>query len=110
MTIRLAFYNKAGNSLEGILEEIQGALAKLPQAALTGTDLTKTSEGRPARAMVADYMGQNVSNTAVPFRQVVAIVEYQGHFVLVGYSGPTSLFDKYMAAFEMVGTTLAPRR
>lgn len=110
MTIRLAFYDKAGNSLEGILEEIQEALAKLPQSTLTGTELTKTSEGRPARAIVADYIGQNVSNTAVPFRQVVAIVEYQGHFVLVGYSGPTSLFDKYMAAFEMVGSTLAPRR
>lgn len=110
MTIRVAFYDKSGNSLDGILGELQQAMTKLPESTLTETDLTKTSEGRPARAVVADYTGQNVSNTAVAFRQVMAIVEYQGHFVVIGYSGPTSLFDKYIAAFEMVGTTLAPRR
>lgn len=110
MTIRVAFYDKSGHSLDGILQELQQAMAKLPESTLTETELTKTSEGRPARAVVADYTGQNVSNTAVAFRQVMAIVEYQGHFVVIGYSGPTSLFDKYIAAFEMVGTTLAPRR
>lgn len=110
MTIRLAFYGKAGKSLDSILEELQQALANLPESTLTGTDLTKTSEGRPARAILADYRGQNVANAAVPFRQIMAIVEYQNHFAVIGYSGPTALFDKYMAAFEMVGTTLAPRR
>lgn len=110
MTIRLAFYNKPGNSIDGILAELQQALARLPESTLTGTDLTQTSEGRPARAVVADYRGQNVSNTAVPFRQIMAVVEYQDHFVVLGYSGPTSLFEKYVDAFEMVGSTLAPRR
>jgi hypothetical protein len=109
MTIRLAFYNKAGNSLTGLLAEIQQALAKLPESTLTDTEWRETSEGRPARAIVADYTGRNVSNTDVPFRQVMAIVEYQQHFVVVGYSGPTALFDKYMAAFQMVGSTLVPR-
>ena len=110
MTIRLAFYAKADHSLDGILAELKQGLAKLPESTLTATDLTQTSEGRPARAVFADYTGQNVSNTAVPFRQVMAIVEYQDHLVVIGYLGPTALFDKYMSAFEMVGTTLAPRR
>ncbi len=110
MTIRLAFYSKADHSLDGILAELKQGLAKLPESTLTATDLTQTSEGRPARAVFADYTGQNVSNTAVPFRQVMAIVEYQDHLVVIGYLGPTALFDKYMSAFEMVGTTLAPRR
>jgi hypothetical protein len=110
MTIRLAFYTKAGRSLEGVQAELQQALAELPESTLTTSDLTRTSEGRPARAMLADYRGQNVANAAVPFRQIMAIVEYQDHFAVIGYSGPTALFDKYLSAFEMVGSTLAPRR
>lgn len=110
MTIQLLFYDKPGNSLDGLLTDAQRGLSRLRDAALTGTDLTKTSEGRPARAIVADYTGQNVANSAVPFRRLMAIVEYQDHFVVLDYRGPITLFDKYMPAFEMVGTTLAPRR
>lgn len=110
MTIRLAFYDKAPNSLDGLLLEVQQALGRLPDAAVTELDLTRTAEGRPARAALGDYTSKNVAGTAVPFRQLAAIVEYPDHYVVLGYFGPKSLFDKYMAAFEMVGTTLGPRR
>ncbi len=42
--------------------------------------------------------------------RAVAVVEYTGHFVVLGYSGPASLFDKYSAAFDLVGSTLRARQ
>jgi len=110
MTIRIAFYDKAGQSLDSILASLHTALGRLPDARLTPTELTKTTEGRPARAVFVDYTGQNVAHTAVPFRQATVVVEYQKHFVVLAYVGPATLFDTYIQAFEMVGTTLAERR
>lgn len=39
----------------------------------------------------------------VPFRQTLAVLEYQGYFVVIGYFGPSSLHDTYSEAFQMVG-------
>lgn len=109
MTIRVAFYEKAQHTLDDLTGEIRAALADLPQASVTLTGLRATTEGRPARAVVADYAGKDSSGTAGPFRQVIAIVQYAKHFAVVGYSGPAALHDKYAAAFEMVGSSLKER-
>lgn len=109
MTIRLAFYDRSQHALDDLTAAIRSALADLPQASVTLTELRATSEGRPARAVVADYAGKDSSGTAGPFRQVIAIVQYSQHFVVLGYSGPSALHDKYAAAFEMVGSTLKER-
>lgn len=106
MTIRVAFHDRAQYNLDDLTDALRGALADLPQASVTLTELRATSEGRPARAVVADYAGKDSSGTAGPFRQVIAVVQYAKHLVVLGFSGPAALHDKYGAAFEMVGSTL----
>ncbi|HEX6323085.1 MAG TPA: M48 family metalloprotease [Vicinamibacterales bacterium] len=109
MTIRLVFSEKRGNSLDSLAAELRTVLAKLPGANVLLTELKQTSEGRPARAVLADYNGKDSSGRETPFRQVIAVVEYGSCFVILGYSGPSSLHDKYAPAYEMVGTTLKER-
>ncbi|MFA5907243.1 MAG: hypothetical protein WC815_00545 [Vicinamibacterales bacterium] len=110
MTIRLSFFDKAQNTLEGMASSVRATLLELPGSTVHPADLKATSEGRPARALVADYTGKDSSNRSGPFRQVLAIVQYDDHLVVLGYSGPASLHDKYAAAYEMVGSTLQARR
>jgi len=110
MTIRLSFFDKTTNSLDGLLGQVNAAMAALPEAEVTRLELDATAEGRPARAIVVNYAGRDSNNRTMPFRQIVAIVEYQGVHVVIGYYGPTALYEKYIAAFEMVGTTLRERR
>lgn len=110
MTIRVSFHDKRQQSLDGMASSIRAALADLPSAQVTVTGLKQTEEGRPARAVVVDYNGKDSSNRAAAFRQVVAIVEHEGHMVVLSYAGPATLHDKYAAAFEMVGSTLRARR
>ncbi|MGE3492280.1 MAG: hypothetical protein AB7N29_19920 [Vicinamibacterales bacterium] len=109
MTIRVSFHDKR-QALDGMAASIRAALADLPNAQVMVTGLTQTEEGRPARAVVVDYNGKDSSNRAVPFRQVVAIVEHERHTVVLSYAGPSALHDKYAAAFEMVGSSLRARR
>jgi hypothetical protein len=109
MTIRLAFYDRAKASLEGLMADMRTALRGLPGARVTDTDMTETQAGRPAKAVFAEYTGQNVANVATPFEQVLSVVEYDRHFVVLGYAGPAALFDKYLPVFQRVGTTLRPR-
>lgn len=109
MTIRVSFHDKR-QSLDAMASSIRAALADLPNAQVMLTGLSHTEEGRPARAVVVDYNGKDSSNRAAPFRQVVAIVEHEGHTVVLSYAGPSALHDKYAAAFEMVGSTLRARR
>lgn len=109
MTIRVAFHDRAKYSLDDLTGALREALADLPQATVTVTELRATSEGRPARAILADYAGKDSSGTAGPFRQVIAVVQYAKHFAVLGYSGPAALHGKYAAVFEMVGSTLKER-
>lgn len=109
MTIRLMFSEKSGKSVDALAEALRDELAKLPAANARLTDLRKTSEGRPARAVLADYNGKDSTGGPAPFRQVIAVVEYRSAFVILGYSGPASLHDKYAAAFETVGSSLKER-
>jgi hypothetical protein len=110
MTIRLAFYPKATNPLDTATETIRGALQGLPGAQVQQTGDRQTSAGRPARVFVATYTGKSSTGAQVPFKQMVALVEYANHLVIVGYFGPANLFDKYTDAYQLVGTTLAERR
>lgn len=110
MTIRLVFYERAGRTIDAMATELRDALQKLPGANVAVAPDRKTQEGRTLRAVMATYTGKNSTGASVPFQQVVAIVEYPEHFVLLGYAGPAALFDKYMTAYQMIGTTLAPRR
>lgn len=106
MTIRLSFYDKREHTLEGLASSVRAALADLPAADLTEPGLRQTEEGRPARAVVVDYQGQDSSKRTTAFRQVAAVVEHDGHLVVLTYAGPAALHDKYAGAFEMVGSTL----
>lgn len=109
MTIRLMFYEKPGKSLDAMKAQLEANLARLPEATVTTTPLTTTTEGRAARAAFADFTSKNVAGQVTPFRQLVAIVEYPEHFVVLSYMGPVTLFDKYLPAFERIGETLRPR-
>lgn len=110
MTIRLMFSEKSGKSVDALAEALRDELARLPAANARITELKQTSEGRPARAVLADYNGKDSTGGPAPFRQVIAVVEYRSVFVILGYSGPSSLHDKYAPAFEIVGTSLKERR
>lgn len=109
MTIRVSFYAKKQHTLAGMAASVRASLAGLPQATVTATTLTQTSEGRPARALLADYDGRDSANRPCPFRQLVAIVEHDAHLVVLSYGGPSALHDKYGGAFEMVGSSLRAR-
>jgi len=109
MTIRLAFYDSAAQTLDALAASVKGALTDLPAANVTMTTLTKTNEGKPARVLVVDYTGKDAAGRSVAFRQVAAVVDYGAHLVILTYSGPASLHDKYAGAFEMVGATLQRR-
>ncbi len=110
MTIRLSFYDKRQHTIDGLASSVRAALAALPDAEVAIPPLKQTEEGRPARAVVVDYAGKDSSGRATAFRQVAAIVDHEGHLVVLSYAGPTALHDKYAAAFEMVGSTLRARR
>ena len=110
VTIRLAFYPKTSNSIDTLAESIRAGLQKLPNAQVAPTTDRQTSDGRAARAFVAGYTGKDSAGAEGPFRQMMAVVEYAGHFLVAGYSGPTALFDKYMSAFDMMGSSLKERR
>ena len=110
MTIRLAFYPKAGASVDATGESVRVALQKLPGAQVEQTPDRQTSDGRAVRAYVANYVGKYSNGAETPFRQLAAVVEYRNHLVMLSYVGPAALFDKYMSAFEMVGSSLNERR
>lgn len=106
MTIRVSFYDKREHTLDGLAASVRAALVALPSADLAEPGLRQTQEGRPARALVVDYRGQDSSNRTAGFRQLAAVVEYDSHLVVLTYAGPAALHDKYAGAFEMVGSTL----
>lgn len=110
MTIRVGFYDKPGNSLDAMLAELRTALGKLPGADVEVSPNRTTQEGRNLRAVVAMYNGKTSANKDAPFQQVIAVVEYPSHFVTLAYVGPSALFDKYLEAYQMVGSTLKPRK
>jgi hypothetical protein len=108
-TIKLTFFDKSGNSLDGLAQTLLAALQKLPSANVTVSPNRQTQEGRPLRAMSASYQAQNLAKTVVPFTQLIAVVEYPSHFVVLGYWGPDSVIEKYVDAYQLVGRTLRPK-
>jgi hypothetical protein len=110
VTIKLTFFNKPGNSLDGLAQTVSTALQQLPNAEVSISKDNRTQEGRALRAMSASYRAQNVAKQTVAFGHVAAIVEYQSHFVVLSYWGPEALLEKYLAAYQLVGTTLAASR
>lgn len=109
MTIRILFYDKTAFTLDSLATEIKAGLAKLPGASVSTAPVRTTQEGRPTRVQATDYTSKDSTGREVPFKQLIAIVEYPAHLILFGYLGPASLFDKYSAAFELVGSTLRAR-
>ena len=109
MTIRLSFFDKKANTLETLSGQIKAALAALPEASVSTAAIQSTTEGRPARAHMAAYSGKDAAGRQGPFKQMVAVIEYADHLIVLGYFGPAALFDKYMPAFELVGSTLRAR-
>lgn len=110
MTIRLVFSAKGQASIDAVADELAQALAKLPGADVSRSKMEKTEEGRRVRVVFAEYQGKTSTGQASPFSQIISVVEYTNHFVVLGYSGPTPLFDKYAPAYDMVGATLRERR
>ena len=104
--MRPEFYDKTAFTLDSLATEIKAGLAKLPGAEVSTAPVRTTQGGRPTRAQAADYTSEDSTGREVPFKQLIAIVEYPDHLILFGYLGPASLFDKYAPAFEMVGSTL----
>ena len=109
MTIRILFYDKQVFTRDSLATEIKAGLAKLPGAEVSTAPVRATEGGLPARVQAADYTSKDSTGREVPFRQLIAIIEYPDHLILLGYLGPGSLFGKYMSAFEMVGSTLRRR-
>lgn len=107
MTIRLFFYDKAAG-LDAVAGDMRNALGQQPGARITELGNRATENGLAMRGFLAEFP-MKIGGQQVPGKEIIAIVEYPKNIVMLQYYGPTSLYDKYFSAFEIVGSTLKAR-
>ncbi len=106
VTVQLEVVQKdkvPGKSADDLAEYVRTGLLAKQDGQAEATTRHQSSDRRDARVVRGRYTFKNARGTAFAYRQTTVVLDYPGHFVSFTYYGVSSLHEKYLDRFELIG-------
>lgn len=108
LSVILQFVLKSANPGSSVAAQLDGLAAEMTRApkGVVGTRGTVKVGGQPGVFFNATYDAKTSTGVVEQFTHTQVVADHGDYYYLISYSGPTSVFKKYLPVFEHLVTSL----